>query len=114
VKKERTVAEKVIAIADAVSAPVKKRTARKHPSLAAPYGKKPAAAYTATPLSTWLLATLKRKNLTQADLVRYAGLSKGHVNALCRGFHSARGETIKRLAVALDVKPELIQKLAAK
>jgi transcriptional regulator with XRE-family HTH domain len=57
------------------------------------------------PLATWLQATLTKKGMTQGELVRTSGLSKGHINQLYRGLDNGnvRVHTIVSLATGLGI-----------
>lgn len=52
----------------------------------------------------------KEKELSQVDLALKAGLDKGHIARIELGRYSVGLDTLQKIADALDVKLELIEK----
>lgn len=60
----------------------------------------------------WLLEQLKKEEMSQADLARRSGLTRGAVSMLVRGQTQPKGETCGRIAQALGLTPETVLKAA--
>lgn len=56
----------------------------------------------------WLLERLKEKNMSQSELARIAGLSKGTISNLINGTKGAGQDSLKAIAIALKLPPDLV------
>lgn len=56
----------------------------------------------------WLLERLKEKNMSQSELARIAGLSKGTISNLINGTKGAGQDSLKAVATALKLPPDLV------
>lgn len=56
----------------------------------------------------WLLERLKDKNMSQSELARIAGLSKGTISNLINGTKGAGQDSLKAVAIALKLPPDLV------
>lgn len=56
----------------------------------------------------WLLERLKEKNMSQSELARIAGLSKGTISNLINGTKGAGQDSLRAIAIALKLPPDLV------
>lgn len=62
----------------------------------------------------WLLEQLRAKNMSQSDLARMAGLSKGTISNLINGTKGAGEDSLLAVARALNLPPDLVFEKANK
>lgn len=56
----------------------------------------------------WLLERLKERNMSQSELARIAGLSKGTISNLINGTKGAGQDSLKAIAIALKLPPDMV------
>jgi transcriptional regulator with XRE-family HTH domain len=56
----------------------------------------------------WLVERLKEKNISQSELARMAGISKGTISNLVNGTKGAGQDSLTAIAHALRLPPELV------
>lgn len=62
----------------------------------------------------WLLEQLKKKNISQSELARIAGLSKGTISNLINGTKGSGEESLIAVAQALNLPHDLVFEKAGK
>ena len=64
--------------------------------------------YTMENFGDWLLKQLKDRNISQSELARLAGISKGTISNLINGTRGAGQDSLSAIAHALKLPPELV------